>query len=92
MMAVLQDAAQYLSLAVNAIITILNPPLIKMGGGMICEVPEFFQTVVSLARRNAWAGAWNETTIEAATVGREAQIAGATYLLCRKIAGELQRL
>lgn len=86
--AVLQDAAQYLSFAVNAIITIMNPPLLILGGEMISEIPGFFQMIVSHARRNAWAGSWNETTIKTATRGVDAQISGAAYLLPRAARGE----
>ncbi|MEP3072498.1 ROK family protein [Maricaulis sp.] len=84
---VLTDAAQHLSIAMNAIITIMNPPLIVMGGGMILEIPGFYDLVVSHARRTAWAGSWNETTIKVARLGRDAQVNGAAYSLARALAG-----
>ena len=84
---VLTDAAQYLSTAINAIITIMNPPLIVMGGGMILEIPGFYDLVVSHARRTAWAGSWNETTLRVARLGRDAQVSGAAYSLSRILTG-----
>ncbi len=87
MVDVLQDAAQYLSIAINAIITIVNPSLILLGGGMITELPEFAKMVISSARRNAWAGAWNETEIIVTGLGRESQAMGAAYLLATEIQG-----
>lgn len=82
---VLHDAAHYLSVAINAVITIMNPPLIMLGGGMITEIPEFPTMVISYARRNAWAGSWNETTIHIASAGRIAQVSGAAHLLCEAL-------
>jgi len=79
--AVLDEAAQYLSLAINAIITIMNPPLIYLAGEMITELPGFSDQVLSYARRNSWAGSWNETTIRITRTGRQTQITGAAKLL-----------
>jgi glucokinase len=85
-MTVLEEAAQCLSVAINAIITIVNPPLIMLGGGMISELPVFSQMLVSYARRNAWAGSWNETTIHITKCGRDAQILGAAHFLSQVVA------
>lgn len=87
--AVLQEAALYLSMAINAVITIMNPPLIMLGGGMISDLPEFSSMVISYARRNAWAGSWNETTIHVAGSGHGPQIAGTAHLLMKVMAGEM---
>jgi predicted NBD/HSP70 family sugar kinase len=76
-------------MAINAVITIMNPPLIILGGGMISEIQEFSDMVISYARRNAWAGSWNETTIHVAGPGLDAQIAGAAHLLVKVMAGEM---
>jgi len=78
---VLQDAAQYLSIAINAIITIVNPPTIILGGCMFEELPEFADSVLSASRRHAWAGSWNETDLQIASMGRTAQTLGAVDLL-----------
>ena len=78
---VLEDAAQYLSIAINAIITIVNPPLIILGGCMIEALQEFAMSVISISRRHAWAGSWNETTIEIGSMGRLAQVLGAADFL-----------
>jgi glucokinase len=78
---VIEDAAQYMSIALNAMITIVNPPLIILGGGMIDSLPDFGETLLSHARRHAWAGTWNETIIHIATLGRRAQILGAAEMV-----------
>jgi len=80
---VLEDAAQYLSIAINAIITIVNPPLILLGGAMIEQLPEFAASVTSASRRHAWAGSWNETDLRVASLGRRAQTLGAAEHLRR---------
>jgi predicted NBD/HSP70 family sugar kinase len=78
---VLQDAAQYLSIAINAIITIVNPPTIILGGSMIQDLPDFAESVLSTSRRHAWAGSWNETDIRIASLGRNGQVLGAVELI-----------
>lgn len=82
---VFQEAADYLSSAINALITIMNPPLIMIGGRMVSEIPEFYELVLLKARRNAWAGSWNETTISLAKLGAEAQMLGASLINCLSI-------
>lgn len=85
MLTVLEDAAQNLSIAINAIITILNPPLVILGGGMITEIPEFAHKVINYSRRRAFAGVWNETTLLVSKSKRDAQIVGAAHFLSRVI-------
>ena len=82
----IDDAARYLGLAINCIITIANPPAIVLGGGMITKVLGFADLVKSYARRFSWALAWNRTTVRIATLGRQAQFLGAAYMLYEKIA------
>lgn len=77
---VLDDAARYLGLALNALITIANPPLIILGGGMIEEIPTFADRATSYARRFSWMTAWNRTTIRVAALGKRAQALGAAAL------------
>ncbi|WP_144118332.1 ROK family protein [Catellatospora sichuanensis] len=78
---VLENAAQYLGLAVNAVITIVNPPSIVLGGAMIEQLPGFADKIISYARRFSWRLAWNRTTISIATLGRDAQVLGAVEML-----------
>ena len=85
---VLLDAAQSLGFAMNAIITILNPPLIVLGGGMITEIPGFSQQVIDYARRNSFAGIWNETIVDIAHSSKDSQVKGAAYLLSQSIYGD----
>jgi len=85
---VLEDAAQNLAIAINSIITILNPPLIVLGGGMITEVSGFSKKVIDYTRRNAFAGSWNETTVQIARAAKDSQVTGAAYFLSHSIAEE----
>lgn len=82
---VIEDAAKYLGLAINCIITIVNPPAIILGGEMIAQLPGFDESIVSYARRFSWRLAWNRTTIKRATLARQAQILGAAEMLRRTI-------
>jgi len=86
LLTVLEEAAQNLGIAINAIITIMNPPLIMLGGGMITNIPGFSKKVIDYARRNAFAGSWNETTIHIANAGKESQILGTAHFLSKTIA------
>ena len=81
LLSVLEDAAQNLAMAINAIITILNPPLIVLGGGMITKISGFSTKVIDCTRRNAFAGSWNETTIQIARSNSTSQISGAAHFL-----------
>jgi predicted NBD/HSP70 family sugar kinase len=81
LLSVLEDAAQNLAIAINSIITILNPPLIVLGGGMITELSGFAQKVIDYTRRNAFAGSWNATTIHIARGAADSQIKGTAYFL-----------
>jgi glucokinase len=78
--ALLDDAARYLGMAINAVITIVNPPLIILGGEMIQALPAFGQSAMAYARRLSWGAAWNRTTIHISTLGNSAQTQGAAIL------------
>jgi len=78
---VLDDGARYLGMALNAVITIVNPPLVIFGGSVVQGIPGFADSAVSYARRLSWGAAWNRTTIHLSDAGREAQTRGAAALL-----------
>ncbi|EIV95611.1 ROK family protein [Frankia sp. QA3] len=78
---VLDDAARYVGLSINAIIAVANPPDIVLGGDLISGLPGFFEMTASYARRFAWSLAWERTTLRRAALGRRAQILGAAELL-----------
>jgi len=80
---VIEEAARYLGLAVHAIITVAHPPAIVLGGGMISQLPGFYQSVVSHARRFSYDVAWNRTAIRQAVLGQRAEFLGASELLLR---------
>lgn len=78
---VIDDAARYLAMALNAVITIANPPLIILGGSLIEGLPGFGTTIISHVRRLSWGAAWNRTTILLSQDGRSARTRGAARLL-----------
>lgn len=78
---VIDDAARYLGMALNAVITIVNPPLIIFGGSVVQGIPGLADSAISYARRLSWGAAWNRTTIRLSGAGREAQTRGAAVLL-----------
>jgi predicted NBD/HSP70 family sugar kinase len=78
---IIEEAARYLGLAVHAVLTVVHPFVIILGGGMITDLPGFGQSVMSHARRFSYDVAWNKTVIRLASLGREAQLLGARELL-----------
>lgn len=78
---VIDDAARYLGMALNAVITIVNPPLVIFGGSVAQGIPSLTNSAISYARRLSWGAAWNRSTIRLSTSGREAQTRGAAVLL-----------
>jgi predicted NBD/HSP70 family sugar kinase len=77
---VIDNAARYLGYSINAVITIINPELIILGGGMIAELPGFSQKVINYARQFCWPTAWNKTEIKASQHGRDMQLFGSIDL------------
>lgn len=82
---VIDDAARYLGMALNAVITIVNPPLILIGGSVARGVPGLADSTISYARRLSWGAAWNRTTIQLSHAGREAQTSGAAVLMYQRL-------
>ena len=80
---VIEEAAKYLGLAINSVITIANPPYVIIGGKMISELPSFYDKVISYARQFSWKLAWNQTTILQARSDRKAQGLGAVEVFRR---------
>jgi predicted NBD/HSP70 family sugar kinase len=78
---VIDYAAKYLGFTVNAVITIINPAVIILGGRMITELPGFADKTISYARQFSWPIAWNNTEIKASQHGRDIQVYGAVELL-----------
>ncbi len=73
---VVDDAARYLGLGIAALITILNPPVIILGGGMIEQLDTFLERVVNYTRRYSWELAWERTQVRPAKLGPDAQFWG----------------
>lgn len=82
---VVQDSARHLSVALNAIVTIVNPKTLILAGGLIEKIPGYYEMSMSFARRNAWADAWNNTTFSKAPSARKAQVLGAASLINNKL-------
>lgn len=82
---VLESGARYLGLGLNAIIAVLNPPLVVLGGDMITEVPGFADKAIEYARRFSWSTAWNRTEIRVATATRDVQLVGTAHMLRREL-------
>lgn len=77
---VIDHAAKYLGFSINAVITIINPEIIILGGGMITQLPSFAQKVISYVRQFSWPIAWNNTEILVSKHGREMQVYGSVML------------
>jgi len=82
---VIEEAARYLGVAINALITIANPPSIVLGGSMVEAIPGLRAKITSYARRYSWELAWNRTNILVAKLGRSAQVHGAAELARRSM-------
>lgn len=82
---VLEEAAIQLGLAINCVITVVNPPAIVLGGGMISNLPGFYDRVVFHTRRFSWTTAWNRTLLRAASLNRDAELLGAVEMLRRTL-------
>lgn len=84
---VVDRAGRYLGLAINSVVTVLNPPVIILAGGVVSELPQLYEAAIRYARRFCWDQAWNSTIIRPGKKGRDHQVIGAaykTYLTLRK--------
>ena len=55
-------ASKYFGLALSNVITILNPPLIVLSGGLVSSLPTFHKSALEYARKFSWLQAWNSTS------------------------------
>lgn len=83
---VLNRAYKYMALALNAVVTILNPPLIVLGGRFFTELPNSIDKTLDYARRYSWEHAWNSSEFRKAKVGRKWQHIGLmiTFLISER--------
>jgi predicted NBD/HSP70 family sugar kinase len=77
---VVDRAGRYLGLAINSVITILNPPSIILAGGVVSELPQIYEAAIRYARRFSWDQAWNSTEFRQGRQGRDHQVIGAAYM------------
>lgn len=74
------EAAQYLGLAISNLITIMNPPLVILGGEMIDKMPYYFEKAFTATKRYSWTVAWERTRLVRAKLGSDAQLWGGAEL------------
>lgn len=82
---VLDVAARYLGFAINALITVLHPHKIVLGGAMFTGIPKFGENTIAHARQFCWPLAWNRIVTEISTTDRKDQVLGACSLLERSV-------
>lgn len=83
---VINEAARFLGLGISHIITLTNPHLILLSGGMFDNIPGFFDRVNWNARRYTWGLAWNNTKLVLSSKGRDSQMRGAVKHLISLLA------
>jgi len=74
------DATQYLTLAVANYITLLNPQILVLGGGLFAGVPELFDAVAGGILKSTTELARGSLSIERARLGDWAGVLGAAAL------------
>jgi len=80
--AAVDEAARYLGIAIGALMTIMNPPTVILGGDMIQSIPRYFSKAIEAAERFTWSGAWNNTIL------LQAQMVDARLWGAARLAGE----
>jgi glucokinase len=74
------DATQYLTLAVANYVTLLNPQILVLGGGLFEAVPELFDAVAGGILKSTTELARGSLSIERARLGDWAGVLGAAAL------------
>ena len=74
------DATQYLTLAVANYVTLLNPQILVLGGGLFAAVPELFDAVAGGILKSTTELARGSLSIERARLGDWAGVLGAAAL------------
>ncbi len=77
----IDEAARYLGVAIGALITIMNPPTVILGGDMIHSIPYLFRKAAAETEKFTWSKAWNNTRLLQGTLTEShhwgaAQLAG----------------
>lgn len=78
---VIEEAAEYIGIAVSNIINLINPQIIVLGGGVIEQLEdEMMAIIVETARDYAMQGTAKGIEIEASSLGDDAGITGGAVL------------
>ena len=77
---VVDNAARLFGYSINSVITLLNPQMIILAGGMINKIQTFADLSISYARQLCWPNAWNNTDIRLSENDRLMQQYGAFRL------------
>ncbi len=81
---VLADAGEAIGFAVAAVVNVLNPELVVLGGELGEAGELVLESLRGRVRRNALAPAAGETKIVAAALGERAEVLGAALLVLRE--------
>jgi glucokinase len=77
---VIDEAAIYLGLALSNLITIMNLPVIILGGEMMDRIPRYFDKTYEATERFSWPVPWTRTRLVKAKLGERAQFWGTAEL------------
>lgn len=76
----IEEAAEYLGQAINAIITIMHPHEIILSGSIIAKIDNFYEKAISEAEQLSWPSAWNYVTFNKSPDSRTDQLNGIALL------------
>lgn len=79
----LDGAARWLGIGVAAVLNLLNPEVIVLGGGMMHSAPLFWETLQEEVRRRAFQSAWEATRLVTAELGGRSGVLGAVAYALR---------
>jgi glucokinase len=75
-----KEAAEFLGQTISYVITLLNPPLIIVGGELMDILPFYFNETFICAKRYSSRLLWEKTKLLRASLGHDAQFIGAAQL------------
>jgi len=81
--AVLRDAFVYLGRGLAAVITLLNPRLVVVGGGVMAGAADFLPVAREEAARCTYGPAWERVEVVPAFLGADSGVTGAAALAVR---------
>lgn len=73
---VFHESASYMGQAISAMIVILNPPIIILGGGLVETSSTYSNLIQSYTRIFTYGAAWRRTSISTASCGDRSHVLG----------------